>query len=137
MSEAGELNAAMLTGLRARAGSDPRWRRLGDVSEMGVLSGVGWAAWLTGIGVRPRRVPGAAWSKDVIGGDHGLQEVAVVACPCGNEPTVECMDAPKLCRPEVEQNLCQRTFFFDGEHVWCFNSPEITPSADGPTIVSA
>lgn len=126
MSDADDLNSMMLKGLRVRAGSDPRWRRFGDVSEMGVLSGIRWATYLAGIGVGVRRVPGAAWALDVVGGE----QAAIIACPCGREANARAHDPPTACE-------CGRSFFFDGEHVFCFNSPEDHESLDRPEPVAS
>lgn len=114
-----ELWRERLSAVRAvavRTGQDPRWKRLGDASEMGVLSGMGWAVWLAEHGIAPRLVPSEYWSLDA---DIGDEPVAVVACPCANEPTVGKRAAPALC----EGPLCERSFFFDGDDVWCFNTP--------------
>ncbi len=122
--------------VRVRTGNDPRWRRFGNVTEMGVMTPLRWAAWLAGVGVQPRLVPSEYWAQDatetgeVSIDANGREEVvvapvAVVACPCGEQPAAVALAMPVTC-------ACERVFFFDGEHVYCFN----TPPSDGATIVA-
>lgn len=109
---------------------DPRWKRCGDLAEMGVLSGIGWANWLGEHGVTPRVVPSEFWALDVrdtgatridriSGKDEAVVErVVVIACPCGQQPLAVERVAPMPCG-------CERSFFFDGENVYAFNTPSV------------
>lgn len=123
-----------------RTGSDPRWRRLGDSTEMGVLSGIGWANYWAALGVTPKLVPPEFWALDVrdtgtieINDSSGrdlpvIVPVAVVACPCGHEPQATKLAMPVECRAQ-RPSTCPRYFFFDGENVYAFNSPKPPASA--------
>lgn len=82
----------------------------GNLSEMGVLSPLGWATWMAERGVRPVEIPGEYWTAE---GDG-----AVVACPCGCEPTVPRLVPASECPGEG----CARWFFFTGLAVYVFNS---------------
>lgn len=117
MTDADEINAIAEKALRVRVGSDPRWHRFGNVSEMGGLSGIGWANWLAER-VPPTCVPPEFWSLDA---DAGAP-VAIVACPCRHEPVVRKLASPAPCRA-IDSPECPRSFFFDGENVYAFNSP--------------
>lgn len=114
-----------------RTGTDPRWKRLGNVSEMGLMPPASFTAWLAER-VPVRLVPGEYWSLDAV--DTGetkidrvsgtnepvIVSVALVACPCGHQPTVPALDHLTKCQDDGCQ--CQRFFFFDGANVWCFNT---------------
>lgn len=132
MSDADEdiwrARLAAASHVRVRTGHDPRWRKFGNASEMGVMSGLRWATWLGEVGVTPRLVPGEFWALD--------GERVEVACPCGHSPVVAEDAAPSRCE-------CERYFCFVGGDVWCFNTKPPEPikthnwrPADGGTIVA-
>lgn len=108
-----------------RTGSDPRWRKFGDITEMGVLSGIGWALFLAELGVTPKLVPSEFWALDA--SDTG-EPVATISCPCGHQPFAPKLDAPVECQAG-RPSTCPRSFFFDGENVYAFNSPRPEPVA--------
>lgn len=108
-----------------RTGSDPRWRKLGDVSEMGVLSGIGWSGYLAELGIPLRPVPPEFWTLDA---DEAGEPVAVIACPCGHDPHTPKLHSPVECQAR-RPSTCPRYFFFDGENVYAFNSPKPEPVA--------
>lgn len=58
-------------------------------------------------------VPENFWTQDV---DDQGHPVAVVACPCGEEPRPGLGTYPAECR-------CQRWFFYTGTAVFALNSP--------------
>lgn len=114
-----------------RTGDDPRWRKLGDASEMGVLSGLGWANFIAELGVPLREIPAEFWALDA---DEAGEPVAMVACPCGHAPSVPKHVAPVECQAR-RPSTCPRYFFFDGGNVYAFNSPPKREPGDGPTQV--
>jgi hypothetical protein len=64
----------------------------------------------------PKPVPGEFWALDL--NDDGYS-CAVVSCPCGHTPSVEV--------GTLEECECERYFFFAGESVQAFNSPQRAP----------
>jgi hypothetical protein len=109
---------ARASDVRVKTGSDPRWRKFGNASEMGILDGIGWANFCAERGIKPKVVPSEFWALDADGRGDPL---AIISCPCGNQPLVKALAAPIECRAEDD---CERYFFFDGENVFAFNSPK-------------
>lgn len=73
----------------------------------------------------PVEVPGEFWSQDV--NAEGFS-CAVVACPCGHEPSVE-VGTVVPCDPSWDPDSdveprCKRYFFFAGDRVVVFGSPK-------------
>lgn len=73
----------------------------------------------------PVEIPGEFWSQDVNGDGFSC---AVVACPCGQEPTVE-VGTLVPCDPSWDPDSgveprCKRYFFFAGDRVVVFGSPK-------------
>lgn len=114
-------------------GRRPGPEKQGTAAELGLLPGARWATWLAGVGLTPVQIPGAYWSRNSqtepgldLDGHPTTVEVptAIVACPCGNEPTVRSLAPPTVCGGDG----CERYFFFDGDSVYVFNSTKDRPS---------
>lgn len=70
-------------------------------------------------------IPDAFWSSDVDDGD----EVAVVSCPCGEEPRVP-LNSMRACE-------CSRVFFHAGRDVRAANRPGQYTDSKEPVDLNA
>lgn len=84
-------------------------------------SGFGWVRLFIECGLPYKVVPPEFWALDV--SDDGEASVALVACPCGHQPSVELAAYPEKCE-------CERWFFFAGTEVLSFCGPTANPDPE-------
>lgn len=88
------------------------------LSQIGVPTFVHlWARW----GIPLTTVPGDYWVQDV--DEETKASIAVVSCPCGNDPRVPAGGFVMCREDESEWETCPRAFVFTGRSVIAAGTP--------------